>query len=230
MLFGIAGGILLLAAIIGYVLAAKSDNANTSRLKKDQKAALKKKSRTLRVTAHSLFGVAVLALLVAVVQATTSNDALEKLNYQAQIEVTTDRDYGREHSDMPVKYEMKFPTSGTHSPHDLKFGYYDKKPQTELLVHNLEHGDILIYYRPNADASIKEAVKELARVTKAGAGVLAVPSDEIPEGQEVILNAWTKTLELPKYDEQKAGTFIYRFINEGPEQIPASIRRGGGTM
>ncbi|MEK8132486.1 DUF3105 domain-containing protein [Paenibacillus filicis] len=230
MILGITGGIILIAAIVGYVIAAKWDNANTSRLKKEQKAALKKKSRRMKLTAHSLFGAAVLVILIAVVQNAVSNDELEKLNYNAQIEVRTDRDYGREHSDMPVKYEMKLPTSGTHSPHDLKFGFYEKKPQTELLVHNLEHGDILIYYRPDADPSIKEAVKALSRVTKAGAGVLAVPSEELPEGDEVVMNAWTKTMELTKYDEQKAGTFIYQFINQGPEQIPASVRRGGGTM
>ncbi|WP_255570486.1 hypothetical protein [Cohnella sp. CFH 77786] len=42
--------------------------------------------------------------------------------------------------------------------------------------------------------------------------------------------AWTKTMELAAIDERQIGTFIYRFINQGPEVIPPAIRRNGGTM
>jgi hypothetical protein len=98
------------------------------------------------------------------------------------------------------------------------------------LVHNLEHGDILIYYRPDASQEIIDSIKYLVHFKKAGAGVLSAPSTDIPEGKEVVVNAWTKTMELSTYDEEKIGAFIYQNINKGPEQIPANIRLGGGTM
>ncbi|QJD83084.1 DUF3105 domain-containing protein [Cohnella herbarum] len=230
MVMGIIGALILIAALIGYGLASKWNKTNTSQLKKERKAELKQKSKKMRMTAHSLLAVAVLAIIVALVQNSSGKYDLGTLNYKEAIEVTTDRDYGGGHSEMPVLYEMKLPTSGTHSPHDLKFGYYTEKPATELLVHNLEHGDILIYYRPDASKEIKEAVEVLSHYKKAGAGVLAVPSTDIPEGKQLVMNAWTKTMELTAYDERKAGTFIYEYINKGPEQIPARVRRGGGTM
>lgn len=230
MWIGIAGGILVVVALITYIYASKLNKENTSQLKKEQKAVLKKKSRKITVTAHSLLGVAIVLILVALLQNAGGEYDVETLNYNAQIEVTTDRNYGEGHSEMPIQYEMKLPTSGTHSPHDLKFGYYEKKPPTEELVHNLEHGDILIYYRPDANEALKEAIKNLTHFRKAGAGILAVPSEDIPEGKEIVMNAWTKTMELTVYDEQKAGTFIYQLINQGPEKIPANVRRGGGTM
>jgi len=37
-------------------------------------------------------------------------------------------------------------------------------------------------------------------------------------------------MELDSIDEQKIGTFIFTYINKGPEMIPPQIRQGGGTM
>ncbi|XEC94385.1 DUF3105 domain-containing protein [Paenibacillus tarimensis] len=155
---------------------------------------------------------------------------LESLNFHVSIDVTTDQYYGADHSDEPVQYEMDIPTSGMHSPHDLKFGFYKEKPPTEKLVHNLEHGDIVIHYRDGLDGETMEIIEYLTHFRKEGAGVLAVPDDAVPPGKEVVLTAWTKTMELTVFDGQKAGQFIYDHLNQGPEQIPAQIRRGGGTM
>jgi hypothetical protein len=230
MIMGILGVLLLLAALFGYRYASKLNKENTSKLKKEQKAAIKQKSNRTRWIAHSTLTVALLLVIIGLFQQFGGKYDLNTLNYNVPIQVTTDKDYGREHTDMPVNYEMKIPTSGPHSPHDLKFGYYTDKPKNEMLVHNLEHGDIIIYYRPDASQEIKDAVKRLSHFTKAGSGVLAVPNDVIPEGKEIVVTAWDKTMELTTYDEKQIGTFIYEYIDHGPEKIPSNIRRGGGTM
>jgi len=221
---------LIVAAIVAYVYASKVNKENDSKLKKEKKAELKRKSRQIRLTAHALLGVGVVAALIGLLLNAAGDEKIADLNYGEPIEVTRDQDYGAGHSEMPVQYETKFPTSGTHSPHDLKFGFYEKKPQIEMLVHNLEHGDIEIYYRPDADKALLDGIRKMTKYTKAGAGVLAAPSEDIPEGKEVVVLAWLHTMMLDKYDERKVGTFIYEHINQGPEQIPPGIRRGGGTM
>ncbi|MNY39960.1 hypothetical protein D3C86_1746720 [compost metagenome] len=127
-------------------------------------------------------------------------------------------------------YEMKIPTSGTHSPHDLKFGFYKENPGNEKLVHNLEHGDIIIHYHPDAPKELLDQLDYLTHFVSAGAGVLAVPDVNVPADQEVVVTAWTKTMALAKYDEASVGTFIHEYINKGPEQIPSNVRLGGGTM
>lgn len=228
--WGIVCAILFVLSLLSYGYTSKLNKENTSRLKKEQKALLKKKRGTVRVIAHSLLSVSVVMGLIILIQQNSSKYDLEALNYDVPTEVTTDKYYGAEHSETNVLYEMALPTSGTHSNHDLKFGFYTERPPYELLVHNLEHGDIVIYYRPDADSTIKDSVKYLSHFTKAGSGVLAVPTEDIPDGKEVVVTAWTKTMELTTYDEKKTGKFIYTYINEGPEKIPASIRRGGGTM
>ncbi|WP_143760283.1 DUF3105 domain-containing protein [Paenibacillus sp. FSL R5-0765] len=45
-----------------------------------------------------------------------------------------------------------------------------------------------------------------------------------------MVTAWTKTMKLDQFDDAKVGTFINKYINQGPEKIPASVRQGGGTM
>lgn len=224
------GAIFVLAAIAAYAYGSKVNKENDSKQKKEKKAELKRKYSRVRMTAHSLLGVGIAALLIGLLLNAAGNRDIEELNFGEPIEVTEDKYYGAGHSEMPVEYEMAIPTSGTHSPHDLKFGFYEEKPDFEYLVHNLEHGDIEIYYRPDADEDLLEELKRLSKYTKAGAGVLAVPFEDLPEGKELVLTAWTKTMALDRYDERKVGTFIYEYINQGPEKIPAHIRRGGGTM
>lgn len=223
-------GLFLLFALIGYWYASKWKKDNTSKLKKEQKAALKKKTNNMRLTSHILLTVSILLAVGYFAQDMFKSYNVEKLNFKAAIQVKSDPYYGAGHTDDPVPYEMKIPTSGSHSPHDLKFGFYKEKPKNEMLVHNLEHGDIIIYYRANTDPAILEQLDYLTKFRKAGAGILAVPNEDIPASKQFVVTAWTKTMELDQYDEAQIGTFIYDYINKGPEQIPASIRRGGGTM
>ncbi|WP_052476242.1 DUF3105 domain-containing protein [Cohnella kolymensis] len=222
--------VLFVVSLLGYWYASKLNKENTSRLKKEQKAALKKKGGAFRFLAHTLMVVAILLAVIFFVQLSENKYDIESLNYNVTIDVTDDKNYGAGHTDDPVQYEMKIPTSGIHSPHDLKFGYYTERPGLETLVHNLEHGDIIIHYRPDLESSKLDVIKYLSHFRKAGAGVLAVPNENVPEGKDVVLTAWTKTMELDSFDVQKAGKFIYEYINQGPEKIPANVRRGGGTM
>jgi hypothetical protein len=224
------GGFILLLSLICYWYASKLKKDNTSYLKKEQKAALKQKSKKMKVAGHLLLSASILVIIIHLASSIGGNYDIKKLNFNVPIEVSDDQYYGADHTDSPVQYKMKIPTSGTHSPHDLKFGFYTEKPAYEKLVHNLEHGDIIIYYRANADSDQVMQLKYFSKFKLAGAGILAVPNDDIPEGKEIVVTAWTKTMELTTFDEQKIGTFIYNYINKGPEQIPASIRRGGGTM
>jgi hypothetical protein len=225
------GALILILAIAGYFYASRLKKDNTSRLKKDERAVLKKKKQTILWLSHSLLGVSLILIAVFFIQiggGSTYN--FETLNANVPIDVTSDKDYGGGHTEDPVHYEMKIPTSGKHNPHDLKFGFYPERPPYERLVHNLEHGDIIIYYHPNADAKLVQKIKYFTHFTTAGTGILAMPNADVPSDKEVIATAWTKTLALTTYDEAKLGTFIYQYINKGPEKIPPEIRRGGGTM
>jgi hypothetical protein len=224
------GLVFFAAAVAGYWFSNKLHHRNTSQLKKAQKAELTKKRKLALRASHAMLGLAVVLIGSNLIQYTSGKYSIEKLNYQAEIQVVNDKDFGGGHSEAPIRYEMKIPTSGTHSPHDLKFGLYKERPPYENLVHNLEHGDIIIYFHPQANPDIVKRIEELTKYRKAGAGILGVPNSDLSQPDQIVMTAWTKTMELPAYDESKAGTFIYQYINQGPEKIPPEVRQGGGTM
>jgi hypothetical protein len=224
------GALLLAVAVIGFFYRAGLGSETASSLKKEQRAALKRKRSAAMWTAMVSLILAIGFGGVDLIRSAAARYDVEKLNYQAAIEVRNDKDYGAGHTDQPVPYEMKIPTSGPHSPHDLTFGFYKTKPANENLVHNLEHGDIILYYHPGSPSELTNKLKKLVHYKRAGSGILAVPNPDVPEGDAVYAVAWTKTMELPAYDESKIGTFIYTYINKGPETIPPDIRKNGGTM
>jgi hypothetical protein len=201
MIFLYIGIAILIVAINGYVYASKVKGENTSGLKKLQKAALKKKSKSILMISHGFLGAAVVLIGIFLIQSASGKTSIENLNYHAAIQVTDDKDYGRGHSEGSLQYEMKIPTSGTHSPHDLKFGFYTEKPSNEKLVHNLEHGDIIIYYHPNSKAEIIDKITALTHYRKAGSGILAVPFGDVSTDKDIVVTAWTKTMELQAFDE-----------------------------
>jgi hypothetical protein len=89
------------------------------------------------------------------------------------------------------------------------------------VVHNLEHGDIVIYYKPSVSKEVKEHLKYLSQFTKEGSGVLAVPNKDIEH--DIVVTAWTKKMTLSSFNKEKVGKFIY----EGPENFHLRIYKTG---
>ncbi|MBB6019836.1 hypothetical protein HNR77_000897 [Paenibacillus sp. JGP012] len=227
----IVGAVVLVLSIAAYIWASRTCGSILGHMKKKERAAIQKKGRFIKNTAHILIGASIVAFGLFFLQnAGGDTYDVSKLDNNAVIDVTNDKYYGATHTEEPIHYEMKIPTSGPHNPHDIQFGFYTDFPGYPYLVHNLEHGDIIIYYREDASDMLKEHLKYLTKFRKAGSGILAVPNKDIPDGSEVVVTAWTKTMKLGKFDDAKVGTFIHRYINQGPEKIPASVRQGGGTM
>jgi hypothetical protein len=153
---------------------------------------------------------------------TPEQGEIEKLKSNIDIDVQTFESEGRDHIDhnAPVpSYNTFPPTSGPHSPNTVKYGYYEEALPFQLLVHNLEHGDIVIYYQPSLPEETKGHLRYLSKFTEESSGVIVVPNEKI-EG-EVVATAWTKKMTMSHFNEEKLGKFIYEFIFEGPEKLPS---------
>ncbi|MEJ7792970.1 MAG: DUF3105 domain-containing protein [Gaiellaceae bacterium] len=58
-------------------------------------------------------------------------------------------DQGANHIDSPsktVRYNSEPPTSGTHLSQPAVWGAYDEPVEQQALVHNLEHGGVIVQY------------------------------------------------------------------------------------
>ena len=146
------------------------------------------------------------------------------------LNVQTFEDQGREHlnsGEVNPNYNSNPPTSGAHDPSPVSWGVYtaglEPFPTKENLVHNLEHGGVVIYY----DASKLSADQQKALIEKGvfwvkekRTKVVVVPWTGLKEGTAVAATAWTKLMELPDLDLDKLTKFVDAYEGPGPENIP----------
>ncbi|MBI2874264.1 MAG: DUF3105 domain-containing protein [Firmicutes bacterium] len=129
-------------------------------------------------------------------------------------------DEGSEHIDIPQKvtYQTDPPTSGPHYSGVVRPGFHTETALPELLVHNLEHGNIVIYYDPEgASEETLKSLRELAdRYRGTFDGVVVVPHTD-PQNP-IILTAWRHMLRLPAWDPKQVDAFIDAYRGRGPEK------------
>ncbi len=180
-------------------------------------------------------GVAVIAVVVAlfIIAPWKSNSAPAPAADNSAIPVGADAgatieqfpSEGRDHvaPGTRVSYKTNPPTSGNHYPNWLNWGVYDKPQQDELMVHNLEHGGVIIYYDcPNGCGSAVEALKPYALRYPADTftGIMLVPRSNLPNNARIALVAWQSRLLLKSLDLNKINDFIAQRFNKGPEGNP----------
>jgi hypothetical protein len=129
----------------------------------------------------------------------------------------------------PIEYQQKPPNSGKHFQVAAEDGAYEQAPDVKELVHSLEHGRIIIWFKQSLPEEQRANLKAL--YDEDTYQMLVAPSEaEMPF--EVAATAWGAdpmplgtgyTLGCPKYDE---GVFdaIRAFKDEhrskGPEPVP----------
>lgn len=120
-------------------------------------------------------------------------------------------------------YNSNPPTSGPHSTTWSRNGVFPQAVQDELLVHNLEHGSIIIhYYCPTECVGTVNALSNYARryTPESFTGVILVPRSTLPDGARIALTSWQNRLLLKSFDREKLEQFISTYIGKGPERDP----------
>jgi hypothetical protein len=95
-----------------------------------------------------------------------------------------------------------------------------KNPGEEHLVHALEHGRVIYWFKPTAPANVRGALKKL--YDEQNALVILTPNAR-PMPYEVAATAWTHLLGCPAYNDKVPDAFrafrdAYRL--KGPEYYP----------
>ena len=131
---------------------------------------------------------------------------------------------GRQHTGSPkqrVNYKSQPPTSGNHyqiPAHDQAFL---KPPYPyESLVHALEHGRVIYWFKPNVPASVKGDLKAL--YNEDNKLVVLTPNTR-PMPYQVAASAWGRLVGCPSYNNKVPDAFrafrdAYRL--KGPEYFP----------
>jgi len=120
------------------------------------------------------------------------------------------------------EYNSNPPSSGWHYSSPARGGFYSESLPDEIVIHNLEHGDIWIAYHPDISDEAKNVLESFA-------GQYVVVSPRTENGGDISLVAWgrvdTFDIENDIVNEGRIRDFIKRYDNRGPEKV-RSIQSG----
>jgi hypothetical protein len=113
-------------------------------------------------------------------------------------------------------YKSNPPTSGPHWVGVAGPGIKDKPVPDELVLHSMEHGAVVVWYREDLEPSEIEKIK-IAFNESSGKKIMLSRKDlDVP----VALTSWGYLLKLQTVDEAKIKEFIETNNDRAPEKAP----------
>ena len=132
------------------------------------------------------------------------------------------------------KYNSVPATSGPHQPQPLApivWGVYDEPVEEIKVVHNLEHGGVIVQYGPEVSAQTVRDIVGWYRDDPNGLVVAPLPPallEEQPElSDEIALTAWTYLQTCKRFNEEAFSNFVDLHRGNGPERFPVSVLTPG---
>ena len=118
---------------------------------------------------------------------------------------------------IPGGYSTVPPTSGRHWGAWSDCGFYNHPLPDELLVHNLEHGNIIVSYNLASDAEVAELRAAVEAIPLAREFAIVRRYLAIPEGM-VALTTWGVLDRMEGVDPERIARFFEDYPgNTGPE-------------
>ena len=150
---------------------------------------------------------------------------------------------GRQHVSTLKKtfeYNSFPPTSGPHYPVTAVYNVYDQPLPEIRLVHNLEHGAIVVQYGSKVPKSTIQAIVAWYAKSPLGMIVAPLPTEEIhakapaDADSKIYLTAWTHVASCSSFDEAAFTRFRDDYRNpkgDAPEtpNYPISLLQPGST-
>jgi len=117
-------------------------------------------------------------------------------------------------------YNSVPPTSGNHWPTPARCGFYTDQLPDERVVHNMEHGNIVISYNLTDPAEIDSLRNALSNIGLYNVWGVARAYDAIPEGQ-IALSTWGVLDSFQGVNQERIARFFEAYAGGlGPERVP----------
>ena len=117
-------------------------------------------------------------------------------------------------------YNSDPPTSGWHYAEPAEAGFYESSLPDEQLVHNLEHGHVIISYDCARVADCEDVKTELRGLVDRFQRWKIVAVARENADAAIALTAWGRIDKMDSYDEDRVDAFVKRWRNRGPEDTP----------
>jgi hypothetical protein len=145
-------------------------------------------------------------------------------------------DQGRTHVEKLAKdfKRNSFPgSSGPHSAQTAIWNVYDRSVPELNLVHNLEHGGVVVQYGSEIPPAAVDRIVTWYAEDPNGIIVAPLPQ-ELPAQapadaqRKIFLTAWTQAATCSTFDEEAFSDFRDDYRGEGPERFPVDSLAPGG--
>jgi hypothetical protein len=106
-------------------------------------------------------------------------------------------------------YNSDPPTSGPHTNELAPWGTYgpDEAPHDQRVLHNMEDGGVVLWYRPAGDVDATEArIAALEEVARSYRRIVIAPRPDMPT--DFALTAWQRLQRFEAIDEEAMRAFI----------------------
>jgi hypothetical protein len=128
----------------------------------------------------------------------------------------------------PVRtpYNSNPPTSGWHVGSMVSpWGIQAEPVDDRVSVHNIEHGGIIIHYKPSLEANALTELKAIAGdFQRQNPCVLMVPRAEDQMDAPIVMTAWNYLLPLQTVDKDSLTLFYADRVGIGPEKNCSPLR------
>lgn len=118
-------------------------------------------------------------------------------------------------------YNSNPPTSGWHYDTPADWGIYKEEFLQERLVHNLEHGGIVIQYKPELAKETVALLEEL-KTSEFECKLVIAPYSKLDKN--IALTAWGRLYKTDDYNETDIKNFIQKYRETGPEFVPCNVK------
>ena len=121
-----------------------------------------------------------------------------------------------------VEYNTVPPTSGDHWDMQARCGFYEAGLPDERIVHNLEHGIIVVSYNLATMSEVEELRNDIESIPLSLSWGLTRYYDKLPEGT-IAAATWGVLDTMEGVDRDRLATFFETYAgNLGPEHIPCA--------
>lgn len=106
-------------------------------------------------------------------------------------------------------YNSDPPTSGWHTPELGSWGSYEEVQPDERLIHNLEDGGVILWYRNGTPEENDRRIQALEEVSQGYRRIVIAPREEMPT--TYALTAWQRLQRFDDIDREGMREFIEAF-------------------
>jgi hypothetical protein len=195
--------------------------AEERRAAEQRKAAMKRNAIT--IGAVVIVGVLVIVLIVAQRKSGTGpvQDNVGVAEGQAGCgDVEEFEEQKAEHigiDEEHAPYNSSPPTSGPHYEIPAETTFFTDQIPEEQVVHNLEHGAIVIWYSPDAPEETLDDIEAL--VDQEPTATVALPYTDLESPYTFALSGWTVLQKCEKVSQDVVDEFRSDYQGEGPEKL-----------